>query len=84
MDYVALIQSCKSGGGRDNRWNEDVYDDNTTTTTWELVVKACTVFDNSREDYGEKRTTTNTSSLFKVANYYDAQHELCHEIVWNV
>ena len=72
MDYVALIQSLKSDGMGDEH-------DNGNNTSWELVVKACTVFD-ARDYSGEKRTT---SSLFKIVNYYDAEHELCHEIVWN-
>lgn len=72
MDYVALIQSLKSDGMGDEH-------DNGNNTSWELVVKACTLFD-ARDYSREKRIT---SSLFKIVNYYDAEHEICHEIVWN-
>lgn len=49
------------------------------STKWELVVKTSAMFDSldSDQSYG-------SSFMFKINHYYDSNHELCQEIVWNV
>jgi hypothetical protein len=49
------------------------------STMWELIIKASTVFDSVDSD-----KSSGSSFMFKIHHYYDTNHELCQEIVWDM